>query len=57
MNNNTTRQIYERIHRHKEIIAHLQAQSRMHPELFMRTIARHKRDITELQSKLKKLTQ
>lgn len=57
MNNNIIRQIIERISRHKETIAHLQNQSRIHPELFMRTIARHKRDINELQIQLKKISQ
>jgi hypothetical protein len=57
MNNDIIRQIIERISRHKETIAHLQNQSRIHPELFMRTIARHKRDINELQIQLKKISQ
>lgn len=57
MNNDIIRQIIERISRHKDTIAHLQAQSRIHPELFIRTIARHKRDIAELQNKLKKISQ
>lgn len=57
MNNDIIRQIIERIYRHKETIAHLQNQSRIHPELFMRTIARHKRDINELQIQLKKISQ
>ena len=57
MKSDTIRQIHERIYRHKEIIAHLQTQSRMHPELFIRTIARHKRDISELQNKLKQISQ
>ena len=57
MNNDIIRQIIERISRQKETIAHLQNQSRIHPELFMRTIARHKRDINELQIQLKKISQ
>ena len=51
------RRIYEQICRHKETIVHLQEQSKSHPKLFARTIARHRRDIFALQEKLKKLVE
>lgn len=57
MNNDLMRRIYEQICQHKETIIHLQEQSKSHPELFARTIARHRRDIFALQEKLKKLVE
>lgn len=49
---NQKQYICEQIAQHKLTIAHLQAQSALHPDLFARTIARHQRDIKELQNKL-----
>lgn len=57
MNRDTYTEITDAIYRHLHDIQHLQKVSANHPELFSRTIARHRRDIAELQSRLNKLKQ